>query len=55
MAAVGFTEFRNHAFSLLTRKGLECVDLEFDVDAFTAELPRIRVIPIDEFDPFEFL
>jgi uncharacterized protein len=55
VAAVGFTEFRNHAFTLLQRKGLECIDLEFDVDAFTAELPRVKVIPIDEFDPLQFL
>jgi uncharacterized protein len=55
VAAVGFTEFRNHAFALLQRQGLECIDLELDVDAFTAALPRVRVIPIEDFDPLDFL
>jgi uncharacterized protein len=30
-------------------------DLEYDVQAFTARLPRIRIIPIDQFDPLDFL
>jgi putative heme uptake system protein len=55
VAVVGFTEFRNRAFDELAQRGLECVDLELDVAAFTARLPRVRVIPIDEFDPLEFL
>ena len=28
---------------------------KFDVKAFTSPLPRIRVIPIEEFDPAQFL
>ncbi|RYY44678.1 MAG: nuclease, partial [Actinomycetales bacterium] len=28
---------------------------EYDVHAFNEELPRIRVVPIDEFDPAQFL
>ena len=52
---VGFLEFRSKAFVELESRGLEFFDLEYDVDAFTARLPRVRVIPIDEFDPFEFL
>ena len=35
--------------------GLRIIDLEHDVGAFTAPLPRVRVIPIDEFDPLDFL
>ena len=31
------------------------MDLEYDVGAFNTRLPRVRVIPIDEFDPLEFL
>ncbi len=50
---LGFSEFRNTAFA--TIPGLETFDLEFDVRAFDAPLPRIRVIPIDEFDPSWFL
>ena len=31
------------------------VEREHDVGAFNAPLPRVRVIPIDEFDPLDFL
>ena len=55
VAVVGFTEFRNHQFASLASRGLEMVDLEYDVEAFTAALPRVRIIPIDEFDPLDFL
>ena len=55
VGVVGFTEFRNAAFADLVSKGLETYDLEYDVQAFQAPLPRIRVIPIDEFDPIDFL
>jgi putative heme uptake system protein len=50
---VGFGEFVNAGFRGLP--GLRVVDLELDVGAFNAPLPRVRVIPIDEFDPLEFL
>ena len=39
----------------LIGRGLEVIDLEYDVQAFTARLPRVRIIPIDEFDPLDFL
>jgi uncharacterized protein len=52
---VGFVEFRNKAFDDLTERGLEAFDLEYDVQAFNAHLPRVRIIPIDEFDPAQFL
>jgi uncharacterized protein len=55
VGVVGFTEFRNHEFLQLVGRGLELVDLEYDVEAFTTRLPRVRIIPIDEFDPLEFL
>ena len=55
LGVVGFTEFRNQGFAPLVQRGLEVIDLEYDVDAFTAQLPRVRIIPIDEFDPLEFL
>ena len=35
--------------------GLELFDLEDDVKAFTVALPRIRVIPIERFDPWPLL
>ncbi|NHA66764.1 NYN domain-containing protein [Phycicoccus flavus] len=52
---VGFDEFRNHNFAPLVARGLETFDLEHDVAAFNEPLPRLRVIPIDEFDPVAFL
>jgi putative heme uptake system protein len=52
---VGFTEFRNAGFVQLAEQGLESFDLEYDVHAFNEQLPRVRIIPIDEFDPAEFL
>lgn len=55
VGVVGFPEFRNRGFVALAERGLECYDLETDVGAFNVHLPRIRVIPIDEFDPLEFL
>ena len=52
---VGFVEFRNNAFVQLAEHGLENFDLEYDVRAFNEQLPRVRIIPIDEFDPAQFL
>ena len=48
-----FAEFRNSGFNALP--GIEKFDLEYDARVFDAPLPRIRVIPIDEFDPNTFL
>jgi uncharacterized protein len=50
---LGFGEFFNSGFRDLP--GLEMIDLEYDVGAFRTRLPRVRVIPIDEFDPLDFL
>ena len=55
VGVVGFTEFRNNEFTRLVGRGLQHIDLEYDVEAFTTRLPRVRIIPIDEFDPLEFL
>jgi uncharacterized protein len=52
---VAFQEFKNMGFLALVQRGLEFFDLEYDVAAFNERLPRIRVIPIDEFDPADFL
>lgn len=50
---IAFNEFRNTDYATLP--GLTFFDLEFDAKAFDAPLPRIRVIPIEEFDPAQFL
>ncbi|AWB92827.1 NYN domain-containing protein [Aeromicrobium chenweiae] len=54
-ALLAFREFRSAGFVPLIDRGLEFHDLEYDVQAFNTRLPRIRVIPIAEFDPREFL
>ena len=55
VGVIGFVEFRNHGFVELAERGLENFDLEYDVRAFKEQLPRVRIIPIDEFDPSQFL
>ncbi len=55
VGVVGFSEFRNRAFVPLAEQGLTVYDLEYDVQAFNERLPRVRIIPIEEFDPAQFL
>lgn len=55
VGVVGFAEFRNSAFLQLANQGLAFYDLEYDVQAFNERLPRVRIIPIEEFDPVQFL
>jgi uncharacterized protein len=50
---LAFNEFRNVGYAALP--GIEKFDLEFDAGVFDAPLPRVRVIPIDEYDPSSFL
>ncbi|TFH99937.1 NYN domain-containing protein [Micrococcus lylae] len=53
VALMGFNEFI--AGGLREIPGVEVWDMEHDVQAFDAPLPRMRVIDIEDFDPFEFL
>ncbi len=53
VGVLAFHEFRSAEFSGIP--GLELFDLEYDARAFDAPLPRVRVIPIEEFDPADFL
>jgi uncharacterized protein len=55
VALAGFREFMNAEYRPWFGAGLELLDVEFDMDLFTTKLPRTRVIPIEEFDPQEFL
>ncbi len=50
-----FREFVNARFSELMGRGLGFYDLEQDAKAFTTILPRVRIIPLDEFDPLAYL
>ncbi|GAB4086471.1 NYN domain-containing protein [Myceligenerans cantabricum] len=52
---LGFREFVNARFAELEDDGLQMFDLEGDADAFTTMLPRVRIIPIEEFDPLKYL
>ncbi|SDQ05436.1 NYN domain-containing protein [Quadrisphaera sp. DSM 44207] len=52
---LGFREFVSSTFGDLTADGLSVFDLEDDVRCFTGVLPRVRVIPLAEFDPTRYL
>ncbi len=55
VGVLGFRELMSGALTELARDGLELHDLEDDVRAFTVALPRVRVIPIERFDPWALL
>jgi uncharacterized protein len=55
VGVLGFRELVSTALSELAGDGLEIFDLEDDVGAFTVPLPRIKVIPIERFDPWTLL
>jgi uncharacterized protein len=53
VGVVAFHEFRSTEFTGIP--GVEFFDIEYDAEAFDAPLPRVRVIPIEQFDPAVFL
>ena len=55
VGVLAFRELLSTALADLAAAGLEVFDLEDDVGAFTVTLPRIRVIPIERFDPWTLL
>jgi uncharacterized protein len=52
---IGFRETMSGSLNDLVAAGVELYDLEDDVGAFTVSLPRVRVIPIERFDPWTLL
>lgn len=52
---LGFREFVSSTFGDLLGRGLQVFDLEDHVNAFTEVLPRVRVIPLADFDPERYL
>ncbi|QQM67166.1 NYN domain-containing protein [Actinomyces weissii] len=50
-----FREFLSSQLAALEDRGLRVHDLESDVDAFTIALPRVRIIPLSDFDPTKFI
>lgn len=55
VAVMCFREFLGSALQELEDKGLEIMDLETDVHAFQVKLPRLQIIDVDDFNPFDFL
>jgi len=55
VGVLGFRELVSGQLGELREQGLELLDLEDDVGAFTVALPRMRVIPIEQFDPWRLL
>jgi uncharacterized protein len=51
VAMLGFPEAMNGVYAEL---GVRTNDIEYDAKAFIQRLPRIRVIPLAEFNPEEF-
>ncbi len=52
---LAFREFTSQSLASLTARGLQTFDLETDVAAFNVQLPRLRIIPLEEFDPLRYL
>jgi putative heme uptake system protein len=52
LGLIGLREFMS---THLTGLGIPLFDLEDDVNAFIQPLPRVRIIPLAEFDPERFL
>ena len=55
VAIMCFKEFLSSQLHELEERGLEIIDLEYDVHAFQVRLPRLHIIDIDDFDPMSFL
>ena len=55
VAVLGFREYVSLRLAELEPDGLQFFDMESDVGAFNVPLPRVRIIPLDEFDPERFL
>lgn len=55
LGLVAFAEFVSGGFAELVAGGLTVFDLEDDAQAFNTRLNRIRIIPIQDFDPTRYL
>ncbi|GEL95224.1 NYN domain-containing protein [Cellulomonas composti] len=55
VGVLGFREFVSTSLTSLGSRGLQVIDLEHEVQAFNVELPRVRIIPLAEFDPAAYL
>ncbi|MBB5847412.1 uncharacterized protein F4555_002208 [Mobiluncus mulieris] len=55
VAVVGFDEFLSGELRSLEEQGLKIIDLEREIHAFNAPLPRIQVINLDNYNPAAFI
>lgn len=55
VGVLGFREFVATAYRDMEDKGLEIHDIEGGARAFNVDLPRVKIVPIREFDPLVFL
>ena len=55
VGVLAFREYLSGRLADLVVDGLQVYDLEEEVDCFTTILPRVRVIPLEEFDPARYL
>lgn len=55
VGVLAFPELVSTDLKALAAGGLDVFDLEQDARAFTVRLPRLRIIPIAEFDPLRYL
>lgn len=55
VTVVGFEEFLSGELRTLEESGLKIVDLEREIHAFNAPLPRIGAIQLSEFVPEDFI
>jgi uncharacterized protein len=55
VGVLGLREFISAGYTALTAQGLEVFDLEDDVRCFSTVLPRVRIIPLADFDPLRYL
>jgi putative heme uptake system protein len=55
VGVLGLREYVSTDLAALQERGLRLYDLEDHVGAFTSPLPRVRIIPLAEFDPRRYL
>ena len=55
VGVICFREYLNSHLAALTEQGLQVYDIEHDIHAFKEPLPRVKIIPLAEFDPTEFI
>lgn len=55
VGVLAFREYLSSGYTALVEQGLQVFDLEDDVRCFTTVLPRVRVIPLADFDPVRYL